>query len=109
VFHFSYLLKNKCSGASANPNSILYFSENLEDKPNTPLNNLEEELVLKLECDKAAELISFDSVEIKPHIVRVSGKAHRYGRIQVTVDKSLIGEIVDFKVVVKRVKGAESV
>jgi hypothetical protein len=70
---------------------------------------LEEELVLKPKCDKAAEVISFDSVEIKPHIVRICGKEHRYGRIQITVDKSLIGEIVDFKVLVKRVKGAESV
>ena len=64
---------------------------------------------MKPENDEAIDVIYLDSVEIKPHIIRISGKEHRYGRIQVTVDKSFIGEIVDFKVLVKRVKGAESV
>ena len=50
------------------------------------------------------EVICFNSVEIKPHVTRTCGKERRYGRIQVTVDKSLIGEIVDFKVLVRRVK-----
>jgi len=54
-------------------------------------------------------VISFNSVEIKPHVIRICGKEHKYGRIQVTVDKSLIGEIVDFKVLVKQVKGAKKV
>jgi len=64
---------------------------------------------MKPECDNAVEAICFDSVEIKPHIIRIRGEAHRYGRIQITVDESLIGEIVDFKVLVKRVKGADNV
>ena len=50
------------------------------------------------------EVIYFNSIEIKPHITRTCGKERRYGRIQVTVDKSLIGEIVDFKVLLRRVK-----
>ena len=56
----------------------------------------------------AFDVICFNSVEIKPHVPRTCGKERRYGRIQVTVDKSFIGEIVDFKVLVKRVKGAEN-
>jgi hypothetical protein len=59
--------------------------------------------------ESAFEVICFDSVEIKPHVTRTCGKERRYGRIQVTVDKSFIGEIIDFKVIVKRVKGAEIV
>ena len=54
--------------------------------------------------ENTCEMIQFESIEIKPHVIRVCGKEHRYGRIQVTVDKSLIGEIVDFKVLVRRVK-----
>lgn len=50
------------------------------------------------------EVICFNSVEIKPHVTRTCGKERRYGRIQVTVDKSFIGEIVDFKILVRRVK-----
>jgi hypothetical protein len=64
---------------------------------------------LKLDESKTSEVIQFKSIEIKPHIIRICGKEHRYGRIQITVDKSLIGEIVDFKVLVKRVNGAENV
>ena len=71
--------------------------------------NLSEALNLKLKDGKVSKVICFNSVEIKPHIIRVHGKEHRYGRIQVTVDKSLIGEIVDFKVLVKRVKDAKNV
>jgi hypothetical protein len=52
----------------------------------------------------ACEVICFNSVEIKRHVTRTCGKERLYGRIQVTVDKSFIGEIVDFKVLVKRVK-----
>ena len=55
------------------------------------------------------DVICFNSVVIKPHVIRVGGKEHRYGRIQVTVDESFIGEIVDFKVLVRRVKGAKIV
>ncbi len=68
-----------------------------------------EELYLKHDDSKASEIIQFESIEIKPHVIRVCGKEHRYGRIQVTVDKSLIGEIVDFKVLVKRVKETKNV
>ena len=46
-------------------------------------------------------MIYFNSVEIKPHVTRTCGKERRYGRIQLTVDKSLIGEVVDFKVLVR--------
>lgn len=70
---------------------------------------MEEELNLKPEHSPAVEVIQFKSIEIKPHIVRISGKEHRYGRIQITLDKSLIGEIADFKVLIRRVKGAEKV
>jgi hypothetical protein len=54
--------------------------------------------------ENTCEVICFNSVEIKPHVVRVCGREHRYGRIQVTVDESFIGEVVDFKVFVRRVK-----
>jgi hypothetical protein len=70
---------------------------------------LGEELYLKHDDGKVSEVIQFESIEIKPHVVRVCGKEHRYGRIQVTVDKSFIGEIVDFKVLVKRVKETKNV
>jgi hypothetical protein len=73
------------------------------------LSNLEEELHLKHDGGKASEVIQFVSVEIKPHVVRVCGREHRYGRIQVTVDKSFIGEIVDFNILVRRGKGAKIV
>jgi hypothetical protein len=53
----------------------------------------------------ACEVICFGSVEIKRHVTRTCGKERLYGRIQVTVDKSFIGEIVDFKILVRRVKG----
>jgi hypothetical protein len=55
------------------------------------------------------DVICFGSVEIKPHVTWTCGKERLYGRIQVTVDKSFIGEIVDFKVLVRRVKGVENV
>ena len=74
-----------------------------------PLSNLEEELYLKFDDGKVSEIIQFKSIVIKPHVIRISGKEHKYGRIQVTVDKSLIGEIADFKVLIRRVKGAEKV
>jgi hypothetical protein len=65
---------------------------------------LGEELNMKQVYDEAVEVICFNSVEIKPHVTRTCGKERRYGRIQLTVDKSLIGEIVDFKVLLRRVK-----
>ena len=73
------------------------------------LSNLEEELYLKSDGGKASEVIQFESVVIKPHVVRVCGKEHRYGRIQVTVDESFIGEIVDFNILVRRGKGTKIV
>ena len=63
---------------------------------------------MKCEDGKATEVIQFKSVKIKPHVIRVCGKEHRYGRIQLTVDESFIGEIADFKVLVRRVKGAKN-
>ena len=65
---------------------------------------LGEELNMKQAYDEAVEVIYFNSVEIKPHVTRTCGKERKYGRIQLTVDKSLIGEVVDFKVLVRRVK-----
>lgn len=59
---------------------------------------------MKPAYDKAVEVIYFNSIEIKPHVTRTCGKERKYGRIQLTVDKSLIGEIVDFKVLVRRMK-----
>jgi hypothetical protein len=53
----------------------------------------------------AFDVICFNSVVIKPHVTRTCGKQRLYGRIQVTVDKSFVGEVVDFKVLVRRVKG----
>jgi hypothetical protein len=55
------------------------------------------------------DVICFSSVVIKPHVTRTCGKERLYGRIQVTVDKSFVGEVVDFKVLVRRVKGAKIV
>jgi hypothetical protein len=55
------------------------------------------------------EAIHFNSVVIKPHVTRTGGKQRLYGRIQVTVDKSFIGDIVDITVLVKRVKRTKNV
>jgi hypothetical protein len=64
---------------------------------------------MKLKNDRAIDVICLDSVEIKPHFIKIGGKEHVYGRIQVTVDKSLIGEVVDLKVLIRNVKGAGKV
>jgi hypothetical protein len=71
--------------------------------------NLAEALNVKQDDGKVSKVIQFDSVKIKPHIIRVGGKEHRYGRIQVTVDESFIGEIADFQVLVRQVKKAKNV
>ncbi len=57
---------------------------------------------MKQAYDETVDVICFNSVEIKPHVTRTCGKERKYGRIQLTVDKSLIGEVVDFKVLVRR-------